>query len=88
MSKRKLLPSIGLILGIPISLVGLIFIYMYINSAIIERWGEGDQSLLFWYVPILFIGIIVTGAGLTSCLLAGIALRNRPCKPPPTPPQP
>ena len=30
---------------------------MYVYGAVITRWGEADQSLLFWHLPILFFGI-------------------------------
>ena len=36
---------------------------MYIYEAIISRIGEPDQSLIFWYLPILFIGITSLIAG-------------------------
>ena len=38
---------------------------MYVIEAVIRRLGEPDQSLLFWYLPILLAGLI--------CLLIGIA---------------
>ena len=43
--------------------LGIVLIIMYINSAIIERLGEGDQSLLFWYLPLMLFGIISVIAG-------------------------
>ncbi len=45
-------------------ILGLAFVSMYVYGAIIARWGEADQSLLFWHLPILFIGIFSTAAGL------------------------
>ena len=37
---------------------------MYVYEAIIVRVGEPDQSLLFWYLPILFLGILGMVIGL------------------------
>jgi ABC-type Na+ efflux pump permease subunit len=44
--------------------VGLAFISMYFWEGVISRFGEPDQSLLFWYLPILFIGIFSFMGGL------------------------
>jgi hypothetical protein len=52
--------------GAGIAFLGIIFVAMYIMEGIIKRIGEPDQSLLFWYLPILFIGII--------CIIIGISL--------------
>ncbi len=47
-------------------IIGLILVAMYFWEGVISRWGEADQSLLFWYLPLLFIGIfsVAGGAGL------------------------
>ena len=44
---------------------GLVF--GYVQTAVIARWGDPDQSLLFWYLPILFIGL----AGLALGVVCG-----------------
>lgn len=44
---------------------------MYFWEAIIVRMGDPDQSLIFWYLPILFIGIIAVIGGI-SMLIEGI----------------
>lgn len=54
----------SLVSGSGIMMLGLIFVLMYIIEAIVKRIGEADQSLIFWYIPILFIGIIGFFAGL------------------------
>lgn len=51
--------------GALMTTVGGTFIGLYIWSAVISRIGEPDQSLLFWYLPILFLGIVVGVAGLS-----------------------
>jgi hypothetical protein len=62
--KKKVLPYGTLALGSLMFILGMIFIAAYIRDAIIARAGEPDQSLLFWYIPILYMGIISTLAGL------------------------
>ena len=39
-------------------LMGVLFIGMYLWEGVISRIGEPDQSPVFWYLPILFLGII------------------------------
>ena len=63
---KKLLTYLLLVSGSLITFLGAAFIFMYVSEAIIARIGEGDQSLLFWYLPLLFIGVIG--------LLTGIAM--------------
>jgi fatty acid desaturase len=48
------------------ALGGTACVGMYIAEAIVARVGDPDQSLLFWYLPILFIGLagLVAGVGL------------------------
>jgi hypothetical protein len=64
MKPIKLRRLISLISGIFLSIFGLILITAYIINAYYERIGDPDQSLLFWYLPILFLGIIILGFGL------------------------
>jgi apolipoprotein N-acyltransferase len=59
--------AIGAVMG----LAGVGFIAMYVQSAIIDRLGEPDQSLLYWYLPILFIGLGLASAGV-SVLRSGL----------------
>ena len=37
---------------------------MYVWEGIIVHLGEADQSLVFWYIPILLIGFFSIGIGL------------------------
>ena len=52
-----------LITGALIFLAGVAFVIMYLWNGVISRLGEADQSLLFWYLPILFMGLIAMGIG-------------------------
>ncbi len=49
-------------------LIGLAIVAMYVYGAVITRWGESDQSLLFWHLPLLFFGIISVACGLAASL--------------------
>ena len=50
--------------GAVLGAAGAVFIFMYFWHAIVARIGEPDQSLMFWYLPVLFIGLAGCGAGL------------------------
>lgn len=68
--------AIGAVMG----LAGAGFIAMYARSAIIDRLGELDQSLLYWYLPILFIGIGLASAGV-SALRSGLRRKRERADP-------
>ena len=68
---NKRLAYLFIILGSLIAALGIVFIFMYIWEAIISRSGDPDQSLLFWYLPIMFLGVIASVGGL-RLLLRGI----------------
>jgi hypothetical protein len=36
---------------------------MYALKGVITRIGQADQSLVFWYLPILFMGMILMAIG-------------------------
>jgi len=75
---KKLLTYISVLLGALIALIGIVFVYMYFWNAIVVRIGEPDQSLIFWYLPILFIGVISTLGGSALLILGITKLRNDP----------
>jgi hypothetical protein len=45
-------------------LVGVFLVGGYLYAAVFARWGESDQSLLFWYLPFLMAGIGSLGVGI------------------------
>jgi hypothetical protein len=49
---------------------GVVFAGMYVVEAVIATRGEADQSPLFWYLPILFLGIAGISLG-AHLLIAG-----------------
>ncbi len=64
--KKKILPYAMLVIGSLTTILGMLFVAMYVLEAIVARTGEPDQSLLFWHLPILFIGLIamLIGGGM------------------------
>ena len=61
---KKLLSYLLLLLGVLLFLAGAVFVIFYFRDAIILRIGEPDQSLIFWYLPLLFSGVIGIIAGI------------------------
>ena len=78
MNSGRKLPIAALCFGVAATLVGLVLTGGYILEAVIERRGEPDQSLLFWYLPILFIGMVSITAGLAASAWGFIRLRRSP----------
>jgi hypothetical protein len=76
MNSKKLLSCGALAFGILSFIIGVIFVVTYVSQAVIARLGEPDQSLLFWYLPILFIGIIGVFLGLGAGVLGFIGWRR------------
>ena len=76
MNSKKILSCGALALGSLSFLAGGVFIAMYISEAILTRLGDPDQSLIFWYLPILFIGIAGIILGLGAGILGFIGLRK------------
>ena len=62
------LPAGTLVLGVVAFFVGMAMVVAYFLDAVIAGWGKPDQSLLFWYLPILFIGIAAVVVGLVAIL--------------------
>lgn len=76
MDFKKLQTYLYVLFGLLMSIVGVIFIFMYFWEAIISRIGDPDQSLIFWYLPILFLGTIGIIGGLIL-LIYGIKKLKR-----------
>lgn len=64
MKAGRALPIAAACAGVAAILAGVGMIGGYVIEAVIKRVGEPDQSLLFWYLPLLFIGIMCTMAGI------------------------
>jgi hypothetical protein len=59
-----------LIAGIVLSLFGSFLVSAYVIEAWIKRISEADQSLLYWYLPFLFVGIILLVPGITLSIVS------------------
>ena len=66
----------ALISGIVLTIIGVLLIGGYITEAYVARIGEPDQSLLFWYLPLLFVGLIAFITGLSTGIWGFIRLRK------------
>lgn len=75
MKSDKILTYGVLVSGIILSLSGAAFVIAYILEAIVARTGEPDQSLLFWYLPILFIGLMGMTIGIGIIVWGAVRLR-------------
>lgn len=76
MKSSKILLYSALAFGSLMTLAGGAFVVMYILEAIVARAGEPDQSLLFWYLPFLFMGLIGMVIGLGVGVWGAIRLRK------------
>jgi hypothetical protein len=76
MSSKKAWPSVALIAGIVLTIIGALLIAGYIMEAYVARIGEPDQSLLFWYLPLLLVGLIAFVTGLSTGIWGFIRLRK------------
>lgn len=66
MIKKRIWSILAIFYGILINIIGVLFIAGYILEAIVKRAGDPDQSLLFWYLPMLFIGFFGLIIGIVS----------------------
>jgi len=64
MKPSKILTYGVLAFGGLMAFSGAALAVMYILEAMVARAGEADQSLLFWYLPILLIGLMSMGIGI------------------------
>ncbi len=71
---KKLFAVCALLAGIALGIAGAIFVVIYFKDAIFLRLGESDQSLIFWYLPFLLVGIsgIVCGIVFGQAGLRGL----------------
>ncbi len=51
------------IAGLGCLLAGILLVGEYVLQAIIERWGQADQSLLFWLLILPMLGLPFIAAG-------------------------
>lgn len=73
---RRIWSIVGLVAGALLTLFGLALVAAYVFGAVVDRLGEPDQSLLFWYLPFLLIGIMAVVAGAAAAVLGFFGLRK------------
>ena len=73
---QKTLTILLFLSSIVLMVIGAGFIAMYIWEGIIVRIGEPDQSLIFWYLPVLFIGLFGLIIGITLFIQTFKKLKN------------
>jgi hypothetical protein len=76
MKSQKLLPVVVLVFGVVAALIGLALVTAYFLEAVIARLGEPDQSLLFWYLPILFLRLAGAALGIVAGTWGILSLRR------------
>ncbi len=62
---RKMLFLLVLVVSGFLFVTGAMFVVLYFWKGVVARIGQADQSLLFWYLPVLFMGLIAMGVGWT-----------------------
>lgn len=58
------------------ALAGLGLVAGYLYWAVIERMGEPDQSLIYWYLPLLFMGLLAAVPGCGVGAIGVVRLRR------------
>ncbi len=66
METQKVWAVVALLFGGVAAIVGTGLVAAYFLEAVLARLGEPDQSLLFWYLPILFSGLGGLVIGLSA----------------------
>lgn len=78
----KVLSFLLLATGLLLVVCGAIFILIYFKDAVFLRIEEADQSLLFWYLPFLFVslGSLISGVVIGQTGLRRLRLKTETTK--------
>jgi hypothetical protein len=76
MRSSKSWSIVALVSGVVAALVGAGLVAAYFLEAVVARRGNPDQSLLFWYLPILFLGLAGLAIGLAASGWGVLRLRR------------
>ena len=60
--QKRFIPILSVIAGTLLIVGGLYLIGSYINT-VIQSAGQADTSLIFWHIPIIFLGLMMSSAG-------------------------
>jgi H+/Cl- antiporter ClcA len=62
--RHILIDIILLVVAVGLTLAGSALVLIYLWDGILVRLGEPDQSPVFWYLPVLFIGVLFLVGGI------------------------
>ena len=62
-NKQKLIPALSFLSGFILALIGVLGVGFYLYSGI-SALDQPDKSVIFWYLPFLFFGIMLVGGGV------------------------
>ena len=63
--------------GASLLVVGVVAMKWYTWDVVVGLAGEPDRSMLFWGLPILFVGILAVTVGLVLIVVAIRGIRSR-----------
>lgn len=67
---RKILGVIAAAGSVAALVVGLALVRWYVWDVLIGQSGEADRSMLFWGLPIVFLGVAAIGVSVGLILVA------------------
>ena len=76
MNKQKLISTFSILSGIILALMGMLGIGVYLFSGIAVL-DQPDKSIIFWYLPILFIGITLLGLAVYFIIIGRRSLKGK-----------
>ena len=74
-NKQKLISTFSILSGIILALMGMLGIGVYFFSGI-AVFDQPDKSIIFWYLPILFMGITLLGIAVYFIIIGFKSLRG------------
>jgi len=63
LKNNRIVAYLVIVFGAAFVVTGIAFAAMYLLEAVVATAGEPDRSVIFWYLPVLFAGLIGIGAG-------------------------
>ena len=75
MNKQKLISIFSILSGIILALIGILGIGIYLFS-VIAVLDQPDKSVIFWYLPILFLSIASLGIAVYFIIIGFKSLKG------------
>jgi len=73
---KKLLNYLSILSGGTITLLGVAFVLIYVWEGVVPNIGKPDQSPIFWYLPIFFLGLFGIFGGVALMVIGINSKRN------------